>query len=359
MRMRSIKLGTVARLQGAVFFSSILVFVLAGSAVAQSPFYRGKTITILNGNDPGGTGDMRMRAVIPYLRKYIPGEPTILAEFMAGGGGRKVANHIYRGVPRDGLTIGFPPGGFVSLAILGEPGVQYDLDKLMFLGTPESATQYIFYTRKDAGLDKLEKLLASSGLRVGAQSVGHTIYIAGRLFAYVLGIKQPKFVIGYSGPEVDHALMRGEVDARAQIADSVLTRNPELIEKGLVHFHAIMEIPKGDRHPRFAHLPEIETFAKDERDRKLVDLFRSFRGIGGAFILPPDTPKDRFEILTQAMNKVFEDRDFHKEFKKLTGDDPSPLTGERLQMLIKKIPREPAVIGLFRKIAGGETLPER
>ncbi|MEX0803023.1 MAG: hypothetical protein WD688_06865 [Candidatus Binatia bacterium] len=300
-----------------------------------------------------------MRAMIPYLRKHIPGEPTIVAEYMAGGGGRKLANHIYRGAPRDGLTIGFPPGGFVALAILGEPGVQYDLDKLLFLGTPESATQYIFYTRKEAGLDKLEKLLASSRLRIGAQSVGHTIYITARVFAYAFGIKQPKFVTGYSGPEVDHALMRGEVDARAQIADSVLTRNPELIEKGLVHFHAIMEIPKGDRHPRFAHLPEIETSAKDEQDRKLVDLFRSFRGIGGAFVLPPDTPKDRFEILNQAMNKIFADRDFHKEFKKLTGDDPSPLTGERLQMLIKKIPREPAVIGLFKKIAGGEALPER
>lgn len=357
--MKSIKLGTVARLQGAVFFSAILVFVLLGSAVAQSPFYRGKTITIINGNAPGGTGDMRMRAVIPYLSKYIPGEPTIVAEFMPGGGGRKVANHIYRGVPRDGLTIGFPPGGFVSLAVLGEPGVQYDVDKLMFLGTPESTTQYIFYTRKEAGLDRLEKLLANSGLRIGAQSVGHTIYIAGRIFAYVLGIKQPKFITGYSGPEIDHALARGEVDARAQIADSVLSRNPELIEKGLVHFHAIMEIPKGNRHPRFARLPEIETFTREERHRKLVDLFRSFRGIGGAFILPPDTPKDRFDILYHAMDKVFEDRDFQKEFKKLTGDDPSPLIGERLQVLIKKIPRDAAIIDLFKKIAGGEALPER
>ncbi len=356
--MRGMKLKTVA-LHGVALLFGILVCMLPKDVVAQSPFYRGKTITILNGNEPGGTGDMRMRAVIPYLRKYIPGEPTILAGFMPGGGGRKVANHIYRAAPRDGLTIGFPPGGFVSLAILGETGVQYDLDKLMFLGTPESATQYIFYTRKEAGLENLEKLLASSGLRVGAQSVGHTIYIAGRIFAYALGLKQPKFVTGYSGPEIDHALIRGEVDARAQIADSVLTRNPELIEKGLVHFHAILEIPKGDRHPRFVHLPEIETFAEDERDRKLVDLFRSFRGIGGAFILPPDIPKDRFEILYQAMNKVFEDRGFHKEFKKLTGDDPSPLTGERLQTLIKKIPREPAVIGLFKKIASVETLPEK
>jgi tripartite-type tricarboxylate transporter receptor subunit TctC len=297
--------------------------------------------------------------MVPYLRKYIPGEPNILVEFMPGGGGRKVANHIYRGVPRDGLTIGFPPGGFVSLAILGEPGVQYDLEKLRFLGTPESATQYVFFTRREAGIENLEKLLASPGLRVGAQSVGHTIYIAGRLFAYALGMKEPKFVTGYSGPEIDIALKRGEIDARAQIADTVLSRNPELLEKELVHFHAILEIPKGFSHPRFAHLPEVETFTRNERDRKVVELFRTFRNIGGPFILPPDTPQDRFEILYQAVNKVFEDQDFHRDFKKLTGDDPSPLNGKRLDTLIKTVPRDPGVISLFKKIASLEVLPEK
>jgi len=64
---------------------------------------------------------------------------------------------------------------------------------------------------------------------------------------------------GASGPEIDQAVMRGEVDARAQIADTVLSRNPELIDKGLVHVQAIIEIPKGHRHLVFAHLPELDT----------------------------------------------------------------------------------------------------
>ena len=78
---------------------------------------------------------MRMNALLPYLRKYIPGNPNIVAEFMPGGGGRKVANHIYRVAAPDGLTIGNPPGGFIASAVLGEPGVNYDLDKLIYLGS--------------------------------------------------------------------------------------------------------------------------------------------------------------------------------------------------------------------------------
>jgi hypothetical protein len=237
--------------------------------------------------------------------------------------------------------------------------VQYDLEKLRFLGTPESATQYVFFTRKEAGIDTLEKLLVRPGVRIGAQSVGHTIYIAGRLFAYVLGMKEPRFVTGYAGPEIDIVLKRGEIDARAQIADTVINRNPELLEKELVDFHAILEIPKGLSHPRFAHLPEVEKVTKNERDRKLIELFRTFRNIGGPLIMPPDTPQDRFEILYQAVSKVFADQDFHKEFKKLTGDEPSPLSGKRLDELIKKVPRDPAVISLFKRIAGVEALPEK
>jgi len=52
---------------------------------------------------------MRVRALIPYLRKHIPGQPTILIEFMDGGGGRKAANHVFS--RSDGLTVGSTPSG--------------------------------------------------------------------------------------------------------------------------------------------------------------------------------------------------------------------------------------------------------
>ena len=75
-----------------------------GSAFGQTAFYQGKTITLVRGSTPGGIGEMRVRALIPYLKKHIPGQPTILIEFMDGGGGRKAANHVFS--RSDGLTIG-------------------------------------------------------------------------------------------------------------------------------------------------------------------------------------------------------------------------------------------------------------
>src|SRR5215475_4158912 len=84
------------------------LIILSGPLFSQSDFFKGKTITIVHGRDPGGTGDMRVRAMIPFLQKYIPGNPNIVNEYMPGGGGRKAANHVYRSGRPDGLMIGNP-----------------------------------------------------------------------------------------------------------------------------------------------------------------------------------------------------------------------------------------------------------
>ena len=109
---------------------------------AQTSFFQGKTITIVQGRDPGGTGDLRVRALVPFLQKYIPGNPTIVMEFMPGGGSRKAANHVFRSSRSDGLTIGNLSSGMVSLAILGESGVLYDIDKFHYLGSPYSTYHF-------------------------------------------------------------------------------------------------------------------------------------------------------------------------------------------------------------------------
>jgi hypothetical protein len=53
-------------------------------------------------------------------------------------------------------------------------------------------------------------------------------------------------------------------------ADDHITRNLEWIEKGTVDLHLQMEIPKGDKHPRFSHVPEIENFVKSGERKVLL-----------------------------------------------------------------------------------------
>jgi hypothetical protein len=335
-----------------------LVFLLPGLTMGQADFYQGKTIRIIHGRNAGGSGDLRVKAMLPFMQKYIPGNPTIVNEYMPGGGGSKTANYISGAAAPDGLTLGNTGGGMVASAVLGDKSVRYDLDKLIFLGSPYSSTHYIFLTRREAGATNLEKLRSISGLRIGAQSVGHTIYNIGRVFAWVGGLKEPNFVSGYSTPERDAALMRGELDGFAT-ADDHLTRNIEWIRNQQVDLHLMIAVPKGLKHPQFGQLPDLEDFAKSERERKVIALFRNLRLTGAPFFAPPGTPADRIEILAQAVAKTFKDPAFAKEYRKIVGDDPSPLFPEENQRAIRELPRDPETVEIFHKLAGPGPLPPR
>lgn len=334
-----------------------LFLLFPGPTPAQAPFYQGKTLIIIQGRDPGGTGDVRARTVVPFLQKHIPGNPNIVMEYMPGGGSRKAANHLFTAAKPDGLTIGNVSNGMVASAILKTKGVMYDLNKFVYLGSPFSSHHAVFVTRKELGLNSLEKLRAASGLRIGGQSVGFSTYNEGRLFAYVLRLKDPTFVTGYGGAELDPALMRGEIDGRATSADTVLRRNPDWLRKDLVDFHSIIEVPKGDKHQNFMKVPELEALAKSELGRKLVSLQRSFRVTGQPFVAPPSIPQERVAILQEAFRKMYLDPEFKKEYKKVTRDDPTPLLPENHEKAIQEIPREPEVIEVFNKLIRAGPLP--
>src|SRR5688572_29677070 len=88
------------------FIVSLLFCIVSPTLVfPQTPFFQGKTIKIIN-NDPSGTAGLRVKTVMPFLRKHVPGNPTVVIEFMEGGGGRRAANHMFQNAKPDGLTIG-------------------------------------------------------------------------------------------------------------------------------------------------------------------------------------------------------------------------------------------------------------
>jgi tripartite-type tricarboxylate transporter receptor subunit TctC len=333
---------------------------LSAPAYPQASFFQGKTVTIIQGRDPGGSGDLRTKALVPFLQKYIPGNPTIIMEYMPGAGGRKAANHLFSTARRDGLVIGNPSIGMISSAVLGESGVQYDIDKFSYLGSPYSTYHAVFVSRKQAGLSSIEKLQSASAIRIGAQSVGFVTYNEGRLFAFILGLKEPRFVAAYGGAEIDPALLRGEIDARATGADTVVSRNRDWLEKNSpVDIHAILEVPKGEKHPDFPKVPELESFARSDLERKVINMARAFRIAGTPFVLPPGTPKDRVETIQAAFRKTFQDQEFFRDYKKMTGDEPSPLFPEFHEKAVREIPREREVVEVFKKLVGAGPLPSR
>ena len=98
-------------------------------------------------------------------------------EFMDGASGRKAANYFYTAKP-DGLKIA-SAGNMISGPILGLSGSNYDIEKFPYIGSTETGNPYVFFSRKVGNFDSLDKVRNARGLRVGAHSVGHSVYITG------------------------------------------------------------------------------------------------------------------------------------------------------------------------------------
>jgi len=104
-------------MMGRRVFSAVIIaigLILAcdiGAASSQEVFYKGKTIRIVVGFSAGGGYDAYARLIARHLSKYVPGNPTVAVENMAGAGSMISANHIYKVAKPDGLTIGHFIGG--------------------------------------------------------------------------------------------------------------------------------------------------------------------------------------------------------------------------------------------------------
>jgi hypothetical protein len=70
-------------------------------------------------------------------------------------------------------------------------------------------------------------------------------------------------------------------------------------------------------------------------------------------------PKDKVEIIKEALRKSFKDQEFYKEYRKVVGEDPTPLTPEANEKAIRELPRDPETIELFKKFAAAGPVPPR
>ena len=89
-------------------------------------------------------------------------------------------------------------------------------------------------------------------------------------------------------------------------------------------------------------------------------MMEGFRVVGTILLAPPGTPKERLDILKEAVRKTNADPQFAADYKRLTGgDDPTPLGPDDQAKVVRDIPREPEIIELFKKFAGTAPLPPR
>ena len=132
--MKGITTGRRRRLRGVLFIAAVASsFYILSSAMAQSTL-QGTTVRLYAGSGPGGGVGLFGLPLLPYLTKYLPGNPRINEYTMAGGGGIEAAQHTYNVASRDGISIGLLGPGPVGQPFLSNQKVNYDLSKFSWIG---------------------------------------------------------------------------------------------------------------------------------------------------------------------------------------------------------------------------------
>ena len=109
-----------------ILFSLFVVIGLATPLGAQSPYYQGKTITIITGSQTGDLYDIYARMIATHMGKHVPGAPNILVQNMTGAGHIVAANFVYSVAKPDGLTLLAPNPNLYIDQLIGRPEIKFD-----------------------------------------------------------------------------------------------------------------------------------------------------------------------------------------------------------------------------------------
>src|SRR5688572_6765105 len=117
-----------------ILFSLIVLVGSATPVTAQSPYYQGKTITIITGSQAGDLFDIYARMIALHMSKHIPGNPNILVQNMPGAGHIVAANFVYGVAKPDGLTVLAPNPNLYIDQLIGRPEIKFDWAKFSWIG---------------------------------------------------------------------------------------------------------------------------------------------------------------------------------------------------------------------------------
>jgi tripartite-type tricarboxylate transporter receptor subunit TctC len=336
--------------------------LVASDARAQS--FEGKTLRIMVNFTAGGALDTFVRAIVPHLKKHLPGGPLIVVENRPGAAGRVGAAFLYNVVKPDGLTI----GALVGAASDDVFGIEtnFDANKFTWLGAVPQ-TQVTIVRRELNVKSPADLRRPSKPIVMATTGKNSNNFIASSLALSMLNVDY-KPVFGYAGqPASIHALRQGEANLTDAGAPFYLPNRETWLQEGLF---AILQ--RGDLQPdgsfkRSPLIPDVPTMPEAIQNLnpdalKTVE-YAAYRLIAGTYALqyaivaPPSVEPQTAEALRKAVSAAFMDpaaiadvkRQLRLEYNFLTGRQAMQ-TLENLQRVAQQSPQARTLLAKLAKV---------
>lgn len=335
--------------------AAALLVMTAESALAQEPFYKGKTITIIVGTKAGDVYDLYPRLLAEFWPKHIPGNPNIIVQNVPGAASLIAANQVYNNTKADGLTLGAIYPALYFDQLLKKPEVKYDVGKQPWIGSTVTSN-HLMYMRADTPYKTIDDVRnAKSAPKCGASGVASTGYYMPKLMEEVLGTKFD-IVSGYqAGQDIDIAVERGELQCRAFTITAFHAREPFISWRKRNFVNVIIQTG-AKRDPRIKDTPTIyelmDRYKTNDAGRRLAKVILASGDFGRPIVATPGIPADRLKTLRDSFKQVLTDPAFLAEAERRRLEiDPSWY--DEMETLAKDVMATPAdVVARMKKLLG-------
>ena len=338
--MRSFATGIFRLAAAAALFAALA----GGQALAAEPFYKGKSVTFVIGSGVGGGYDTYSRLIAAHLGQHLDGRPSIVPQNMPGAGSIRAANYLYNAARKDGTAIGMLDQAIYLYQILGTPELKADATKFFWIGRILRNSAVLF-ARSGA---KVQKIQDAFDKELIVSASGTASRLNWTVLKNTLGLKL-NIIQGYQGTgDAMLAMQRDEVDALSMEWPIV-----KVLGQPLMREHKInLLLQTGlEKEADLQQVPRMLDLARNEDERKLLELFSSPSLIGRSVVAPPGTAPERVAELRRAFMATIQDATFLAAVKR-AGLQISPLDGEALQAaVVKQGQFPPALIARARRAA--------
>ena len=316
-------------------------FALCSPAVSQTPdFYKGKNISIIVSTDSGTGYDLYARTIARHWPRYIPGQPSIVVQNMAGAGGLRAANLLYSVSSNDGLTLGMVQSTVPYEPLYENKQATFDPLKFNWLGTPgqETSTMIVWQTVPVHSIDEARK----RGLTLGATGAASTPAFYARVINTLIGVPI-NVIAGYKNQnEIFLAMERGENDGSAATFYSTMKANkPDWLSEKKIRI--LLQYGRAP-NPELKDVPFALDLIKDPQDRQVMELAAAPLAVGRPLVAPPGVPAERVNLLRSSLMSTFDDPQYRADCLKQAIDCDSALSGQAITEILEMSYQSPEVI---------------
>ena len=294
----------------------------APTATPEPPYYEGKTIRVIVGWRPGSNSDLISRLFAQTLPQFIPGNPKINVTNMDGGLGIVAGNFMFNEAAPDGLTMHYGFLDVIGETLRSPDEVNFKHDEFVYVGyfTPDLQAMYC---HEDAPYKRLQDMVGGDQEFTYATSSINAEEVMLRDFLDL----PVKYVTGIRGSLSTKTLTMDRKDADCTSQNSAWTgwpqRRPGWFSSGYVEMAAITAGPDIE----FANNGEIDVPDDVKRIQELLtaeqtaewNVLQSPAELRRPAFLPPGTPTEYRDILSNAIEQAVQDAEFQDGINNLTG----------------------------------------